>query len=231
MFHSALLHSALGFFAPSICLLCRGEEALDGLCEACRMDLPLTKSACERCGVSLACAGLCAKCMRKPPNYDRVLTAYAYRSPVSQLIRALKYNQRLEFISAVGEGLIRLLKARQEDPPKRLIPVPLHGQRLMQRGFNQSLELARLLGRRLAIKIDPGLVRRIRATAPQFELSPKARQANVRGAFALRRPPPYESVAIVDDIVTSGATVNELARLLKRAGVKDISVWALARTG
>ena len=132
-------------------------------------------------------------------------------------------------VSALGEELLRQIQSQQERRPDCLVAVPLHRHRLRHRGFNQSLELARLLGRRLAVQVDPGIVKRIRATRPQFELPYKARRANVRCAFALRQRPVYESVALVDDIITSGATADELAFLFKQAGTRQVFVWALAR--
>jgi len=206
------------FLAPAICF-----------CAACRGDLPVRKKTCYCCGVSLAMEGLCAKCLGRPPNYERVITAYSYQTPVNQLIRAVKYQQRLELVSALGEELIKQIQERQETLPDCLVPVPLHRHRLQHRGFNQALELARLLGKGLAVHVDSGIAKRTRATRPQFEFPYKARQANVRKAFALKHRPAYESVAIVDDIITSGATANELALLFKQAGVKRVFVWALAR--
>jgi len=191
----------------------------------------VTKNACYRCGVSLVREGLCAKCLGRAPSYERIITAYSYRTPVDQLVPAIKYQQRLELVSALGEELIRQIQGQAESLPDCLIPVPLHRHRLRQRGFNQALELARHLGKRLRLGVDSGIVRRTRATSPQFELPHKARRANVRGAFALQGQPVYESLAIVDDIVTSGATVDELALLFKRAGVRRVFVWALARVG
>ena len=129
----------------------------------------------------------------------------------------------------MGEDLVTKVRQKQTALPDCLIPVPLHSFRLVNRGFNQALELARFLSRKFSIPIDSRLIKRTRHTDPQFDLPHKARQANVRKAFQLKGIPIYKSVAIVDDIVTSGATANELAGLLKQAGINDVSVWALAR--
>jgi ComF family protein len=126
-------------------------------------------------------------------------------------------------------ALAQRIKAQELPLPALLVPVPLHAARQYARGFNQSLEICRVLGRALAIPYDCRIVRRRRMTAPMFSLTPGARRRNIRGAFQVTRPPPADHVAIVDDIMTSGATARELSRALRRAGAARVEVWALAR--
>ncbi len=142
----------------------------------------------------------------------------------------MKYRQRLIVARMLGEALAHKVMEREGPLPDALIPVPLHRRRMLRRGFNQSVEIARVLARCLRIPLDYRLVRKIRSTTPQFELSPAKRHRNVKGAFALTRIPEYGSVAIVDDIITTGATINEMAKLLKGNGVTVVEAWAAART-
>ncbi len=115
-------------------------------------------------------------------------------------------------------------------PPDSFVPVPLHHTRLRRRGFNQSLEIARVLSRRLGTPFDARCLKRIRASVPQTALPAKQRLQNPKGTFALRRAPRGRSIAIVDDVMTTGATANEAARVLRKAGVEHVEVWVAART-
>ncbi len=221
----------LTVLTPGVCLLCDSKLLGDSaFCPGCREDLPLNTSACALCGRPLLRTGLCSSCIRKPPVFDRTTTAYIYRYPVNALIRSMKYQQNLNAIRSLGLGLAETIKRENRPLPECLIPVPLHLGRLIGRGFNQAQELSIILAKELHLPIDFRLISRVRSTAPQFELLPKQRHKNVKAAFKLLRKTHYKSVAIVDDIITTGATLNELARLLRRAGVEDIEGWACART-
>jgi ComF family protein len=147
------------------------------------------------------------------------------------LLQRLKFHRRLEVAPLLGALLAEGLPARGTALPEVLLPVPLHPQRLRERGYNQSLELARVLSRRLAIPVQTGLCVRTRATAPQTALDGVERRRNLRGAFVMQGEAIPSQVAIIDDVVTTGATVHELARTLRRAGVARVEVWACARAG
>ncbi len=151
----------------------------------------------------------------------------AYAPPVDRWILDLKFHARLP----VAPLLARLLagRLRGEPLPTRVIPVPLHPRRLRERGFNQAVEIARPLCRDLGVALDWGAVRRVRATAHQVGADARARRRNVRGAFAAADDLRGLHVAILDDVVTTGATVGELARVLRRAGAARVEVWAVAR--
>jgi ComF family protein len=129
----------------------------------------------------------------------------------------------------LGYLLSQHLSQQLTSKPECIIPVPLHPKRLRQRGYNQALELARPIARGLKIKLETQLCQRIRNTLPQTELSLRSRQANLRNAFQITPTVPYQHIAIVDDVVTTGHTVYELARIFKRAGVAQIEIWAVAR--
>lgn len=219
---------------PATCVLCGapGDADLD-LCRGCRQDAPLNQHACRRCALPLNAPlpahGLCGNCLRQPPPYHAGFALLRYSSPASDLIRDLKFHARLENARLLGSWMADTIVARSAPLPQLLIPVPLHRSRQRQRGFNQALELARPLARRLHIPIDARLARRLRNTAAQTELNAAARRANVRHAFALSAALPVRHVAIVDDVVTTGHTVAELAALLQRHGAQVIEVWCAAR--
>jgi ComF family protein len=146
------------------------------------------------------------------------------------LIGGAKFRSRLNLARLLGQCLALSLSERDAEMPGLIVPVPLHSKRLRERGYNQALEVARSLGRELSIPIAAGCCARVLATAPQAGLEQKERRRNIRGAFDVLRPPPADRVAIVDDVVTTGSTVSELARVLLKAGVKRVDVWAVART-
>jgi ComF family protein len=221
---------------PPTCLLCagKGQHAHFDLCTACANDLPVNGNACAQCGEQLAgtkgTAILCGACLRRPPRYRNTHCAYRYTYPVDHLVRALKYHGRLTHARVLGELLARSLTHSRTEPwPELLIPVPLAASRYRERGFNQASELAEQLQRQLAIPVRADLLERKRATREQAGLDRTGRRKNVRNAFVMRAPLAAKHVAIVDDVVTTGSTVNEVARVLKRAGAEQIEVWAVAR--
>ena len=214
---------------PWRCLLCgaAGADGLD-LCRACAAELPRNNHCCARCALPLpGSAALCGACQRKPPPWEAAWAPFRYGWPLDRLEARYKFGREL----AAGRTLVALWKALPAPArPALILPVPLHRARLRERGYNQALELARPLGRALAIPVRHDLLLRPRATAAQTELDAAARRRNVRGAFAVRTDaalPPH--VAVLDDVMTTGATLAECARVLKRAGVRRVDVWALAR--
>ncbi|OBS08287.1 competence protein F [Acidihalobacter prosperus] len=221
---------------PPVCALC-GDAGADGLdlCAGCRADLPRLQRGCPGCGRPLperAAGGLCGRCLRRRPAYATVYAPYRYAPPVDRLIAEFKFRGRLANARLLGELLVRAARADGRAPPPVLIPVPLHPRRLRGRGYNQSVELARPLARAFGSRLEVDCVRRLRATAPQMSLPAKRRRANVRGVFAMRGGCRLSgAVAVVDDVMTTGATVDELARVLLRAGAASVEVWSIARAG
>lgn len=215
---------------PPVCALCGGAgDGLD-LCAGCRRELPRFGAACRVCAQPLGGgADLCGRCLRRPPPVTRTAAAFAYTTPLDRLILDLKFHRRLHLAPLLGALMAEHLAAQER--PQVLLPVPLHPARLRERGYNQALELARPLSRRLGLPIDLALCRRVRATAQQATLTARERRRNLRGAFAVTRRPEYAHVVLVDDVVTTGATVFELARMLRAAGVARVDVWACARAG
>jgi len=220
---------------PPTCLLCGapGELGLD-ICTACRRELPRNHPACRCCALPLpapAPAGtLCGLCQRHPPPQQWARVPFLYQQPLDRLITDLKFHGALAAGRLLGELLARELGPQLETPPQLILPVPLHPRRLRERGYNQAAELARVLAARLHIPWHAGRLERTRDTPSQRGLRRGERRRNVRGGFSCRRLAGVQRVALVDDVITTGATVAELSRTLRRAGVDRVEVWALART-
>jgi ComF family protein len=218
------------FLLPPRCLLC-GASGADGidLCADCNTELPRNPICCRRCALPLAApADLCGECQRRLPNWDAAWSPFRYGWPLDRLESRYKFGADL----AAGRVLSTLWQRepRPIELPQLLINVPLHRSRLRKRGYNQALELARPLARGLGVRLRHDALRRQRPTDAQTELDAVGRRKNVRGAFALRTGvalPPH--VAILDDVMTTGATLAECTRVLRRAGVQRVDVWALAR--
>lgn len=225
-----LLGALLRWLYPPVCLLCRAPGAGDlDLCPGCRGDLPWFGHGCPACARPLPSGAgpLCGACLKRPPPFDATHALFHYAAPVDRLITGLKYRGRLSHARLLGE--LWASHAPVTDPPDLLLPVPLHPERLRERGFNQSLELARPLSRRLGIPLQPGLMKRVRPTRAQQGLKGKERRRNVRAAFEIAAGTVPAHVAIIDDVMTTGSTVGEMAKQLKRAGAERVEVWVLAR--
>lgn len=209
------------------CLLCSAAAAREGLCAGCARDLPwLDPAVCSSCAHPLPEPGLCGRCIADPPHYDQVIAACRYAYPLDALIQSYKYRGRL----AAAPALAALLAGRIRSRPDLIVPMPLAAQRLRERGFNQALELARIIGRQLDAPVSAGLCIKSRDTPPQSRLPWKARQRNIRGAFVVLGSVEGCHVAVVDDVLTTGATLSELARNLKRAGAARVTGYVIART-
>ena len=220
---------------PSSCVLCsaRGQNAALDLCAACRHELPSNERACVRCAEPLTTNALmlCGRCLRRPPRFDMAHCALRYTYPVDSLIQRLKYGGAIAPARVLGELLGDCIRGRATSLPEIAIPVPLAQQRFQERGFNQAIEIGRIVAARLQIPLQLDQVIRVRDTSEQAGLERKQRHKNVRGAFVLSRPLSARHIAIIDDVVTTGSTVNEVARVLKRAGARRVEVWAVARAG
>jgi ComF family protein len=212
---------------PQACQLC-GAESRDGtLCAPCVADLPwLPRSRCAVCAVPLTSGAVCGTCLDRPPRFDRVEAPFAYRFPVDALIHALKYGGRLALARTLGEALAQVVP-RDADA---IAPMPLARGRLSERGFNQALEIARIVAARTGIPLLPLACRKVVDTPPQATLPWKDRAKNVRRAFVCDADLRGKRIAVVDDVLTTGATLNELARVLRRAGAVSVAGWVVART-
>ena len=208
------------------------ETRID-LCAVCMADLPRDRVACATCAQPVAIASTsCGKCLRSPPPFARTIAALRYASPVDALIADVKFHGRLASVRILGSLLAHSVQQAYVDDalPDLIVPVPLSLRRLLQRGHDQAALLARRLGRELEIPNALNRVRRSRHTAPQSELDARARQRNLVGAFAIAKPVAGLHVALVDDVLTTGATVREVARVLCAGGATRVDVWVAART-
>lgn len=179
----------------------------------------------------MASAGmLCGRCLTDPPAYDRAVVPFRYAPPIDYLIRALKFDARFPCARLLGQLIAETL-AQETERPQSILPMPLHGERYRTRGYNQALEIARTVSRVLSVPMDPEFCARVLPTLPQTRLSGKERLSNVKKAFRIDAPLRAEHIAILDDVITTGATVGELAKTLRSAGARRIEVWAVARAG
>jgi len=223
---------ALRVLLPPRCLLCGGRGAnTRDLCEGCARDFPRNDVCCPRCALPLKTpAPLCGECLDREPPFASAWAPFRYAHPLDLLEARFKFRGDL----AAGRVLADLMIERAvDDAPARpdlIVAVPLHVSRLRERGYNQAFELAKPVAGTLGVPIARDGLARIRATPAQTGLDAAARRRNLRGAFAVPRGASLpKHIALLDDVVTTGATVRECARVLRRAGVERIDVWALAR--
>jgi len=236
------IQTAFDQLLPPTCILCggAGDDGLD-LCTGCRTDLPGIAPCCGRCALPLPPGrldgALCGRCQRRPPPFEHCVAAFRYQDPLPALVAGIKFRGRMNHLRLLGALMADAIVDQRTTPtgaeaqdPDAIIPVPLHHRRLRERGYNQALELARHLSDRLDLPMDPHCCSRHRPTPPQSSLERRARLTNVRGAFATHRRQDGRHLVVVDDVVTTGATVAELARSLRQAGATRVDIWCLART-
>ncbi|MEE9412591.1 MAG: ComF family protein [Methylococcales bacterium] len=218
---------------PPTCLLCGDDgNGLFDLCQPCHTELPFYQGGCSLCAApmpaSINTTAVCGECQIRPPEFEYTHATFAYQEPIRHLIHGLKFNSRF-----VNARLLATLMAVQietiPNKPDLLIPVPLHPQRYRQRGFNQSIEITRHLSKLLQIPNHLNSCQRIRNTIPQAELGAKQRRRNLHRTFSVKPLSGIKSVAIIDDVMTTGSTVRAIATALKHSGVDKIQVWVCAR--
>lgn len=224
-------------FVQQDCVLCGAGSGVELVCAGCRTELPPPPvPACPSCAgpvhsepiyTNLDHRQVCGACLTHPPAYDRTIAALSYRFPADGLIQALKYRSQLPlarlFAELLGQAVSRAPR------PDVLIPMPLHPDRARQRGFNQATEIAKSLAKDLDIALDTASLSRTRNTMAQAALPLDQRHGNVKGAFTCAASVEALHVAVLDDVMTSGATLNEAALALKKAGAAEVSLWVVAR--
>lgn len=224
------LGSILDNVLPQACFLCAQPTGGDLLCSACAVELPvLPLGACPVCALPTGDGQVCGRCQRHPPAFDRTVAEFLYDFPIGEMVQGLKYGHRLQVAAFFADALATKL-AGSAALPDLLLPMPLHTARLQARGFNQAAEIARPLARRLGRPVDLAALVRDLDTPPQVGLPFKARAANVRGAFRCLKSVDGLRVAVVDDVLTTGATLHEVARCLKARGAAWVENWVVART-
>ena len=198
------------------------------LCRGCAQALPWLRSACLRCALPMSMPGVCGACRRRPPAWQEVHAACLYAAPLDRLLPRFKFHGDLPAGRVLSQVMIDAFGVLQK--PDALVPVPLHGGRLRTRGYDQALELARPVARALSIPLRSRLVFRTRATAPQSRHDAITRRRNLRRAFALRAGATVPAhVVLVDDVMTTGATLHAAAHALLQAGAMRVDAWVCAR--
>jgi len=227
------------------CFLCGAASGNVLLCAACDEGLPyLTDQRCPQCALPGVDARQCGACLREAPYFDATHALWTYDFPVNRMIQSLKFSCRLANADFFGMALARLASMKSgavnqlehdralpsDSLPDFILPVPLSAERLAARGFNQALEVARQLSQQTGVPLMRYDVVRQRNTMPQSRLPWKARVKNIRHAFDCQMDLTSKTVWVVDDVMTTGATLNELARTLKAHGAARVENWVLART-
>jgi ComF family protein len=209
------------------CLLC-GVSSQDDLCNPCRRQLPeIPINHCPICLLPVTIPHICGACLTNPPAYTRILAAFHYTFPVDVLIHSLKYRSNLAIAPILAKLLIETINI--SDPPDFIIPMPLHPVRLRERGFNQAVEIGRYISQKHKINMLLDSCIRVRNTPLQTGLPWQQRKKNIRNAFSCNRDLSGKHVIILDDVMTSGATINELAQVLRQQGAATINGWVIAR--
>jgi ComF family protein len=211
------------------CLLCDAQsDALEAnihaVCKACLNELPKhPKTSCPQCGLSSG-GQLCGSCISSLPDFDATHSVFLYDFPIDSMMQRYKYGSMLSLYAFFGQMLSEKVDMGSVD---LIIPMPMHPARIKERGFNQALEIAKVFGKE---KLDYKSVVRQKLTPPQASLPLKQRVKNIKGAFAVSANLTGKRIAIVDDVMTTGASLNELAKSLKKAGASHVECWVIART-
>lgn len=225
--------SSIELLLPRSCLVCSKNLYTDrhGCCLSCYEKLPFQTNACNICGQQFnAPSDICGRCIESPPIFKRCFCAFSYQAPIREMIKSFKYQQQPALAKVLAKLLFQEIFDHQLDLPEALIPVPMHKSRLRQRGYNQAQLIANELAKLTNIKVDNSLLTKQSSGPPQASLSRNQRKTAVRGSFLASSKIPYSSVAIIDDVVTTGATISEITKILQQKGVDSIQVWAIAHT-
>jgi ComF family protein len=226
---SRALAGALRAALPQACVLCAAASGDALLCGACAAAMPRAERACPRCALATPDAAACGRCLSQPPPFDAACAAWRYDFPADRLVRAFKYGGRLALAEPLARALADAVLVRSAPLPDCVCAVPLARLRQRHRGFNQAQEIARRVATRLRLPLRAALVR-TRETPAQAQLPLRERTRHVRDAFRATQPLEGLAVAIVDDVMTSGATLAAAARAARAAGAVRVEAWVVART-
>ncbi|NOU01144.1 MAG: ComF family protein [Gallionella sp.] len=216
-------------FPAQPCVLC-SQMSRSGLwCAACDASLPyLNEPHCPICALPTLQGELCGRCLSHPPIFSHTEVVFGYAFPLDKLIQAMKYGEQLTLANGFAKKLAQ--RIAQKNLPDYIIPMPLHPARLKERGFNQSLLLAEKVAQELNLKLLPNACQRVRDTPSQSSLKWKERDKNMRDAFRCNVDLTGKRIALIDDVMTTGASLNALAKTIKKAGATHIETWIIART-
>ena len=222
-----------GLILPPRCVLCgcEGRPPAQDLCSYCQQEFVPNAASCRGCALPADLPGreFCDRCLRHPRGFDTAFASFRYEYPVDRLLQRFKYQGQLALGRVLGSLLTEAVIAEHIELPQALVPVPLARSKQRERGFNQAYELARPPARALKLPIRTDLCARTRATRDQATLRAHDRRRNVVGAFVATGAVLLRHVAVIDDVLTTGSTSEEIARVLKRAGTERVDVWVIAR--
>lgn len=234
-----MLRTLISLLLPTVCVLCR-QHSSSGICDGCQRDyLRNTTLRCQQCALPLFTFQdtICGTCLKEPPHFNKSLVCSNYNSPIDSIVLGLKFAGKLNNADIIAQHLAKAIHRQSHiltSMPDLLCPVPLSKKRLRSRGFNQAWEIARLLGQELKISTNANLLWRTKETLQQSSLHPDERHQNIQGAFAINPKLQHlingQHVAVVDDVMTTGTTLNEIAKILKRYGAAQVSNFVFART-
>ncbi len=224
---------------PRHCLFCLEQTSGNNdLCPHCRTHIQHNKLACQRCALPLSTSdsSICGNCLSHQYYYNQVYSPFIYTDAIRYLIRQLKYHNKIHYAQTLARLFIQSSTQFQDfQLPEVLIPMPMHTQRLQQRGYNQALELARFFAAHFQLQLDYKSLLRTRPTLLQAGLNAKERQKNVKNAFNINkhahisRLSGIQHIALIDDVMTTGSTLNEAAKILRQSGIKRVDAWIIAR--
>lgn len=229
-----LIGDGLNWIAPASCIQCNTpltSHRVHPCCDICYPSLPFQANACAQCAEPYAgFTDVCGRCLTAPPSYNACFCPFEYAKPISDMIIRFKYHETPELAGSLAKLLVHEIKQIDLPQPELLLPVPMHIKRLRQRGYNQSSLLAAQIGKMLDIPVSYSSLCKAKVTDPQAQQTLKQRKNNVLGSFTLQKKISAKSIAIVDDVVTTGSTAAEIAKILKKNGVDYVQVWGIART-
>lgn len=227
------MSQVLNWLLPPNCLQCRSAIKPNSgpVCTPCYIELPFQGNNCHQCGQRFASDhDYCGRCLNAPPSFDRCFCPFEYKSGIKELICNIKYREKPSLAKAAAQLLAREIVEQGIELPQAIIPVPMHLKRLRSRGYNHSNLIAKHLSRILNIPHIENLVVKTKFTPTQAGLSLKKRKTNLKNSFELTKTIGFKRVAIIDDVMTTGATAEEIAKILKKNGVDYIQVWGIAHT-
>lgn len=215
---------------PQPCILCNAASGNElGICPDCLSDLPFHRDEyCPQCNLPSTNNLICGACIASPPDFDATTSIFSYEYPISQLVQHYKYGQELHLGNLFAKLLQHKLSAHKL--PDLIIPMPLHPKRLAERGFNQSLEVAKIVGKALNISVDYTACLRTKYSPPQASLPLRQRATNIKGAFTCTKSLTGLRIGLIDDVMTTGASLNALAKAVKAKGASHVECWVIART-
>ena len=223
-------HLSAHLLNPGLCLGCdHNLNPGQYFCSACITELKIINNPCWLCGLENRTSGnYCAACLHGPPGWQKLIAPLSYQGLVRDLLIQLKFAESLHLANSLVSSVIHRFQPGKP-APEVLLPVPLHRNRLLSRGYNQALEIAQTLSYLLDLPVDTHALCRARDTDSQSGLSASQRQKNIRNAFVYQPARPWSHVAVVDDIITTGSTAGEITKTLHSGGVQCVEIWGLAR--